>query len=301
MSRTTKTSPDLIRNMLNIAGRYPLLSDTEQQQIGREMVSAREQIKLLDKNQYHELKRLRERYLSAREELIITNLRLVVAIAKKYRVNGLALGLEDLIQDGAIGLIKCVDKYDPEKGFKFSTYAYTYVKGYISRAITDSGRTIRLPSHIQGQLFKLRFCIQELSIKLGRQPSKKEIAEYLKLPVNKLEGLLSYGKKPHSLNRLVGQDLDTELIDLVAVDNSDEDTNSRVSNLDRHEILQDLLAELSPVERRVVKQKFGVDDEQQKECSFMEIGKRNNFSRTTANNIYDEALGKLKKRATKID
>ncbi|MFM7696477.1 MAG: sigma-70 family RNA polymerase sigma factor, partial [Vulcanococcus sp.] len=225
--------PDLVRSYLRDIGRVPLLSHEQEITLGRQvqelmaLEEQREEPRLRaggvdpSEGQLAEAagltpQQLRKRLRSgqrAQERMVAANLRLVVSVAKKYTKRNMEL--LDLIQEGTIGLVRGVEKFDPTRGYKFSTYAYWWIRQGITRAIAEKSRTIRLPIHITETLNKLKKGQRELSQELGRTPTVTELAEFVELPEEEVKDLLCRARQPVSLETKVGDGDDTELLDLI--------------------------------------------------------------------------------------
>lgn len=302
-------SADLVRAYLHEIGRVPLLTDEQEIILGKQV---QQMMRLLDIQEklMGELDRspteqewaaaaqvsvedLRQQLRvgdRAKKKMIEANLRLVVSIAKKYQKRNLEL--LDLIQEGSLGLERGVEKFDPMMGYKFSTYAYWWIRQAITRAIAQQSRAIRLPIHITEKLNKVKRVQRELTQKLGRSPKLSEVAAELELEPAQVREFMLISRQPVSLELRVGDNQDTELQDLLE-DEGDlpEDYASREAlRLD----LQALLAELTPQQRDVITLRFGLEDG--RELSLAKVGDRLKISRERVRQLEHQALKQLRRR-----
>ena len=228
----------------------------------------------------------------ARQQMVESNLRLVISIAKRYRSRGLSF--EDLVQEGILGLMAAIARYDPEKGYRFSTYATHWIRQAIGRAIDNHSRMIRLPSHVSESLRRLERCRVLMARRLGRQPTLAELADETSVPVGKIQALFQSSQEPLSLDALLGEAEETSLADLL-LDASAPDPELQTIHSRSRESLGSLLRVLHPRERSVIEKRYGFADG--RVHSLQEVGEQLKMSREGVRQIEVRALKKLKELA----
>ena len=230
---------------------------------------------------------------NARQTMITSNLRLVVKVAKTYIGRSSNLSFLDLIQEGNMGLMKATEKFDAEKGFRFSTYATYWIKQAISKAIIDQSRAVRLPAHIINELNKFNKAIRDLSQQYGRTPSDKELAEYLNVSVKKISEYYTISKEPCSLDVTIDEDEDTAMIDLIADENATKFMD--IDDLSIRDTIYSVLNTLSERERKIIELRFGFTDGRQH--TLEEVGKEFNLTKERIRQLEASALKKLRNPA----
>lgn len=309
----TKFTADMVRTYLREIGRVPLLTREQEIIYGKQvqqmmkLVEAKEVLEktinaepTIEEWAAHvnlpeiEVKKTVQQGKRAKQKMIEANLRLVVAIAKKYQKRNMEF--LDLIQEGTLGLERGVEKFDPTRGYKFSTYAYWWIRQAITRAIAQQGRTIRLPIHITEKLNKIKKVQRELAQKLGRSPSPAEIAKELELEPAQIREYLNMARQPVSLDIKVGDNQDTELQEML------EDEGPSPEHYTTQEFLRqdlnNLLAELTPQQRQVLALRFGLEDGN--EMSLAKVGERLSLSRERVRQLEHQALAHLRRRRANV-
>jgi len=288
----TPTSTDPVRLYLQDIGRVDLLTQEQELTLAR-LVQRREQLLREgepDKNELADKERrlALHRGKRAKERMIQANLRLVVSVAKKYQRRG--MDLLDLVQEGTLGLERAVERFDPTRGFRFSTYAYWWIRQGITRALASQSRTIRLPVHITEKLNRIKRAQRELSARLGRLPCVAEIAQELNLSEAVIRETLLQLPKPVSLEARVGKEHDMQLGDLL--EDGHGTPEQELAREQLHNDLEALLEDLSSREAEVIRQRFGLVDDTPR--SLTEIGAAMQLSRERVRQIESRALLKLR-------
>ena len=285
-----RLATDSIGHYLSSIGRVPLLTAAEEIELAHHVQAMKE---LLDTQEEDRTPKQRHRIRMgkrARDRMMAANLRLVVSVAKKYQNQGLEL--LDLVQEGAIGLERAVDKFDPAMGYKFSTYAYWWIRQGMTRAIDNSARTIRLPIHISEKLSKMRKITRELSHRFGRQPNRLELAHAMGIEPRDLEELIAQSAPCASLDAHArGEEDRSTLGELIPDPNGDEPMEGMDRSIQK-EHLGGWLSQLNEREQKILRLRFGLGGEEP--LTLAEIGRQINVSRERVRQLESKAILKLR-------
>ena len=285
---------DTVALYLREMARVPLLSNEEEVSLAKAIEKGRESERLLqDDGLSAETRSRLEQFvldgLEARDHLIRANTRLVVSIAKKYL--GRNVPFLDLIQEGNLGLMKAVEKFDYHRGYRFSTYATWWIRQTITRAIADQGRTIRVPVHMSDRIRRLYKVARQLEQELGRKPTPEEIARVLDVDPRKVQWMMRVSWRPLSLESPVGEEEDTELGSFVEDDTTPTPTQSAYQNLLREKV-EEVLSTLSPREARILRLRFGLHNG--RPYTLEEVGQKFGLTRERIRQIEGKALRRLR-------
>ena len=290
---------DPVRMYLKEIGKVPLLTADQEVELATVMSAGREAEarvaqaeadgKTIPEAEMAELKKQIKAGEKAKQQLAEANLRLVVSIAKRYVGRGMLF--LDLIQEGNLGLIKAVEKFDYTKGYKFSTYATWWIRQAISRAIADQARTIRIPVHMVETINKVIRVSRQLMQELGHDPSPEEISEEMGMPVDKVREILKIAQEPVSLETPIGEEEDSHLGDFIPDEGVSEPSEAASFTLLKEQLV-DVLSTLTPREEKVLKLRFGIEDGRTR--TLEEVGKEFNVTRERIRQIEAKALRKLR-------
>ena len=285
---------DPVRMYLKEIGKVPLLTAEEEIELAQKMedgVKSAEKIgeKAEINKQIEEQQEIADIGEDSKKKLAEANLRLVVSIAKRYVGRGMLF--LDLIQEGNLGLIKAVEKFDYRKGYKFSTYATWWIRQAITRAIADQARTIRIPVHMVETINKLIRVSRQLLQELGREPTPEEIAEEMNMPVDRVREILKISQEPVSLETPIGEEEDSHLGDFIQDDNVPVPSDAAAFTLLKEQLVE-VLGTLTEREQKVLRLRFGLDDGRAR--TLEEVGKEFNVTRERIRQIEAKALRKLR-------
>jgi RNA polymerase sigma factor (sigma-70 family) len=290
----TESTLDLTRQYLAELASYPLLTAGDEARLAQAIADGRAAAARLaqgklTRRERNELRKAVAAADEARRRFIQSNLRLVVSVAKRYQSS--SMPLLDLIQEGNLGLMRAVEKFDHRKGFKFSTYATWWIRQAIGRGIADKGRTIRLPSHLVDTIAALSRSSSTLLKTLGREPNAQELADDTGIPLPKVEAALEAAPDLVSLSLEIGDNQDHELGDLIADLDTETPFDAAAASLQRED-LRGALEHLSPREREVLELRFGLTDNMPRTLD--EVGRYFNLTRERIRQIEAKALTKLR-------
>ncbi|HEX6468517.1 MAG TPA: sigma-70 family RNA polymerase sigma factor [Streptosporangiaceae bacterium] len=301
--RMTETlDKDLVGAYLDAIGRTPLLDAEQEVELSKAIEAGLYAQQLLDDDQVppgvarDELTELVDQGLRAKQRFVEANLRLVVSIARKYPTD--ALPFIDLIQEGNLGLMRAVEKFDYRRGYKFSTYATWWIRQAIGRGLSHTARAIRLPVHVEEELSRLRRTERTLSRDLGREPTSDELATAMGVAPEHVADLLRWRRDPASLDASVDEAGETAMGDLLE-DTETVDPEAEVLALDDLAGLDRLLDQLPPREADIVRARFGLDDGEP--LSYAQIGARYGLSHNRVRQITDRSLRRLRQFAAETD
>ena len=307
---SVKLSGDSVRSYLRDIGRIPLLEHDEEILLGRqvqrlmEIKACEELLNNPTKEELaasleltpKELRKLLRDGEKAKDRMVTANLRLVVSVAKKYTKRNMEL--LDIIQEGTIGLVRGVEKFDPGRGYKFSTYAYWWIRQGITRAIAEKSRAIRLPIHVTENLNKIKKAQRELSQLNGEMPSVFQLSDYLGLPVEEIKDLMCKARQPTSLEIKIGENRDTALIDLL-----EDETQLPDTLLERQFIKEDirkLIGDLPEMQAAVISMRYGIGEEVLEPMSMTAIGQILNMSRDRVRTLEQKGIRNLREAKSEI-
>lgn len=295
MPRTSsRETVDSVRAYLKEIGKTPLLKADEELTLAYQIQAM---LPLIDKESItSEEEQIIVKGQKAKQKMVEANLRLVVSIAKKYQNRGLSL--LDLIQEGSLGLMRGVEKFDPEKGYKFSTYAYWWIRQAMTRAISEKSRTIRLPIHMTESLNKMKKAVRQLNIRLGRKPTEEEIAEEMAISVDQLQFIrqATYRSDSRSLNLTIDDNY-TELGELLP-----DGSTSPQEFVKQEELInqiENLLQMLPTRQRQIISLRYGLENG--RKMSYEEIGQQCGISHERVRQLTQRAMRTLKQQACRLE
>ena len=288
---------DPVRMYLKEIGKVPLLAPDEETELAQKMSAgnlASEQFESMDitsmsAEELKQMKTIIKQGERAKQKLAEANLRLVVSIAKRYVGRGMLF--LDLIQEGNLGLIKAVEKFDYTKGYKFSTYATWWIRQAITRAIADQARTIRIPVHMVETINKVIRVSRQLLQELGHDPTPEEISAEMNMPVDKVREIMKIAQEPVSLETPIGEEEDSHLGDFIPDEGASEPSEAASFTLLKEQLVE-VLSTLTPREEKVLKLRFGIEDGRTR--TLEEVGKEFNVTRERIRQIEAKALRKLR-------
>ena len=310
-----RLSGDSVRSYLRDIGRIPLLEHEEEILLGRKvqrLMEIEDKRKELEEQHNRKIdntelatcfdydqKALRRDIregTKAKEKMVTANLRLVVSVAKKYTKRNMEL--LDIIQEGTIGLVRGVEKFDPGRGYKFSTYAYWWIRQGITRAIAEKSRSIRLPIHVTENLNKMKKAQREQSQILGRMPTIFELSDVLGLSVDEIKDLMCKARQPSSLEVKIGENRDTALVDLL--EDEKQLPEMLLEKLHAKESIHELLRDIPEMQAIVIKMRYGIGEETLEPMSMTAIGQTLNMSRDRVRTLEQKGLRELRTMGASI-
>ena len=305
-----KLSGDSVRAYLRDIGRIPLLEHDEEILLGRkvqrlmQIKETESELEVKDKESLAQVLGLTTKELrrelrdgeKAKDKMVTANLRLVVSVAKKYTKRNMEL--LDIIQEGTIGLVRGVEKFDPGRGYKFSTYAYWWIRQGITRAIAEKSRAIRLPIHVTENLNKLKKAQRELSQINGAMPNVFQLSDHLGLTVDEIKDLMCKARQPASLEIKIGENRDTSLMDLL------EDSKQIPDDLLEAACIKDdiceMISDLPEMQAAVISMRYGIGSDVLEPMSMTAIGQVLNMSRDRVRTLEHKALKSLRQESAKV-
>jgi RNA polymerase sigma factor (sigma-70 family) len=302
MSQNISHTPDLLGLYLDEAGSFPLLTKADEMRLGQIIQDGQAALAVLESGEKlnparrKELRKQVDDAAVATTDFINANLRLVVSVARRYQWSGLPLG--DLIQEGNLGLIHAVEKFDWRKGFKFSTYATWWIRQAIGRAVENTARTVRVPAHVGDEIRRARRLQGEMEVRLGRPPTLAELAEALGSTESMVAELFRYDADPMSLDVAVGEDGDTSLGDLVVNRNAESPFEAVADSLLPEDVAR-FLGRLSDEERQVLSLRYGLDRGEPRTQG--EVGQALQLTAERVRRIERDAIGKLRRQLAGSD